>query len=233
MTIKRNKIALSIKATKGKGLESNLHKSFQDNFLTKELKIIEDEWGFNLDEYMKTYKGKNLIPKGALKELLQSRSELRLEECLNQSTWNIHQEKQYPAPLPLNLRNPPPELLTMRFHTLLPPPSGPCTKCGVLTSSPTLHALLECQHALCSGCSALRHQLWQAYQRADPALEEYIKSSPPMVATRVMTGLQLLNSTEANASVLKVAVQTLCKNYTVAGIVGVPLIGTSTARRAP
>ena len=48
-----------------------------------------------------------------------------------------------------------------------------------------------------------------------------------------MTGLQLLNDTEANASVLKVAVQTLCKNYTVAGIVGVPLIGTSTARRAP
>ena len=44
---------------------------------------------------------------------------------------------------------------------------------------------------------------------------------------------KLLNSTEANASVLKVAVQTLCKNYTVAGIVGVPLIGTSTARRAP
>ena len=63
MTIKRNKIALSIKATKGKGLESNLHKSFQDNFQTKELKVIEDEWGFNLEEYMKTYKGKNLIPK--------------------------------------------------------------------------------------------------------------------------------------------------------------------------
>ena len=70
------------KATKGKGLESNLHKSFQDNFLTKELKVIEENWGFNLEsiieEYMKTYKGKNLIPKGALKELLQSRIELRL-----------------------------------------------------------------------------------------------------------------------------------------------------------
>ena len=51
--------------------------------------------------------------------------------------------------------------------------------------------------------------MWQAYQHADPALEQYIKSSPPMVATRVMTGLQLLNATEANASVLKVAVQTL------------------------
>ena len=140
-------------------LESNLHKSFQDNFLTKELKVIEENWGFNLEsiieEYMKTYKGKNLIPKGALKELLQSRIELRLEECLNHSTWNIHREKQYPAPLPLNLRNPPPELLTLRLHTLLPPPNELCTKCGSKTSCPTLHALLECQHALCSLCPPL------------------------------------------------------------------------------
>ena len=104
---------------------------------------------------MKTYKGKNLIPKGALKELLQSRIELRLEECLSHSTWNIHREKQYPAPLPLNLRNPPPELLTLRLHTLLPPPNELCTKCGGKTSCPTLHALLECQHALPNVASLL------------------------------------------------------------------------------
>ncbi len=66
---------------------------------------------------------------------------------------------------------------------------------------------------------ALRYQMWQAYHDADPDLKIYIKSSPPIVATRVMTGLQLLYSTEANASVLKVAVSTLCKNYTEAGFV--------------
>ncbi len=80
----------------------------------------------------------------------------------------------------------------------------------------TIHALLECQHALCLD---LRYQMWQAYHDADPALENYIKSSLPMVATRVMTGLQLLDSAEANASLLKVAVLTLCKNYTEAGLV--------------
>ncbi len=48
-----------------------------------------------------------------------------------------------------------------------------------------------------------------------------------------MTGLQLLYSTEANASVLKVAVSTLCKNNTEAGFVGAPHVGASRAERAP
>ena len=87
MTIKRNKIALFIKASRGKGLESNLYKSFPDNFLTKQLKVIEKEWGFDLEEYMKKYKGKKLIPKEAPNPLLQSRIEVNLEECLNQSTF--------------------------------------------------------------------------------------------------------------------------------------------------
>ncbi len=47
----------------GQGLENNLHKSFPDNFLTKELKAIENEWGFDLEEYMKKYKGKKLYQK--------------------------------------------------------------------------------------------------------------------------------------------------------------------------
>ena len=80
---------------------------------------------------------------------------------------------------------------------------------------------------------ALRYQMWQAYHDADPALKNYIKSSPPTVATRVMTGLQLLDSTEANASLLKVAVVTLCKNDTEAGFVGAPSVGVSRAERAP
>ena len=69
---------------------------------------------------------------------------------------------------------------------------------------------------------ALRHQMWQVYQDADSALGEFIKSSPPKVAIRVMTGLQLLNSPEANASLLKVAgvnaMQELCRT----GLVGAP-----------
>ena len=48
-----------------------------------------------------------------------------------------------------------------------------------------------------------------------------------------MTGLQLLNSSEANASLLKVAVLTLSKIYTETGFVGAPLAGTSRAERAP
>ena len=76
MTIKRNKIALYIKATKGKGLDSKL---YHNNFLTKEFKTIEQEWGFNLDEFMQTYKGEKLIPKTAIKELLESRIEISLE----------------------------------------------------------------------------------------------------------------------------------------------------------
>jgi hypothetical protein len=229
MTIKRNKIALFIKASRGAGLENTLYNSFPDNFLTKEIRSIEKEWGFDLEEYMMKYKGKKLIPKEALKDLLQSRIETKLEECLNFSTWNVYQEKQFPAPLPLHLHNPPPELLTIRIHTLLPP-SKKCPLCGSNPSSPTIHALLECQHSL---CLALRYQLWQAYQDAEPDLKAYIKSSPPLVATRVMTGLQLLNSPEANASVLKVAVSTLCKNYTEAGFVGAPRVGASRAERAP
>ena len=75
--------------------------------------------------------------------------------------------------------------------------------------------------------------MWQAYQDVEPDLKAYITSSPPLVATRVMTGLQLLNSPEANASVLKVAVSTLCKNYTEAGFVGAPRVGASRAERAP
>ena len=77
-----------------------------------------------------------------------------------------------------------------------------------------MHALLECQHAL---SLALRQQMWQEYQAADTEMEEFIKSSPPKVAIRVMTGLQLLNSPEANASLLKVAVLTLSKIYTETG----------------
>ena len=133
---------------------------------------------------------KKLIPKEALKDLLQSRIETKLEECLNFSTWNVYQEKQFPAPLPLHLHNPPPELLTIRIHTLLPP-SKKCSLCG---SNPSL------LHSLPTGMStlALWYQMWQAYQDVEPDLKDYIKSSPPLVATRVMTGLQLLNSTAAN-----------------------------------
>ena len=68
MTIKRNKIALFIKASRG-----------------KELRSIEKEWGFDLEEYMTKYKGKKLIPKEALKELLQSRIETNLEETPRQN----------------------------------------------------------------------------------------------------------------------------------------------------
>ena len=210
MIIKRNKISLYIKATKGKGLESKLHHSFPNNFLTKEFKAIEQEWDFKLDEVMQTYKGKKLIPKPAIKELLESRIEISLKEYLTKSTWNIQEEQQYPAPLPLLLHNPPPELLKLRLHTLLPPINKTCPLCGSNMPSCIIHALLECQHAL---SLALRHQMWQVYQDADSALGEFIKSSPPKVAIRVMTGLQLLNSPEANASLLKVAVLTLCKNY--------------------
>ena len=73
--------------------------------------------------------------------------------------------------------------------------------------------------------------LWKEYREADPALEEFIKSSSPLAATRVMTGLQLLNSSEANASLLKVAVLTLSKFYTETGSVGAPLAGTSRAEK--
>jgi hypothetical protein len=48
----------SVQASRGQGLENNLYKSFPDNFLTKE--AIENEWGFDLEEYMKKYKGKKL-----------------------------------------------------------------------------------------------------------------------------------------------------------------------------
>ena len=159
---------------------------------------------------MHAYKGKKLIPKPAIKELLESRIETSLQEYLNKSTWDIHEENQYPAPLPLQLQNPPPELLAIRLNTLLTPINKTCPLCGSNTPSYVTHALLECQHAL---SLALRQQMWQEYQAADSALGDFIKSSSPKAATRVMTGLQLLSSPEANALMLKVAVLTLCKNY--------------------
>ena len=230
LTIMRNKITLYIKTTRQQGLTQSLLSSFPHNFLLREIKEIEEDWGIDLKEYMNQYKGIKLVPKKAIKDLLQSRVETKLEECLNHSTWNIHKEQQHPAPLPLYIQNPPPALLTLRLHTLLPPTNQSCSLCGETMSHPTTHILLECQHSL---RRLLRSKLWEEYREADPTLEAFIKSSPSLAATRVMTGLQLLNSHEANASLLKVAVLTLSKIYTETGFVGVPLAGMSRAERAP
>ncbi len=83
-----------------------------------------------------------------------------------------------PSTSTLTHQNPPPAL---RIHTLLP-----------LTNLllPTT-ILLECKHSL---RLLLRSNLWEEYREADPALEEFIKSSSPLAATRVLMGLQLLNS---------------------------------------
>ena len=83
-------LSLYIKATKGKGLESKLIQSFPNNFLTKELQEIEQEWGFNLVEVMHAYKGKKLIPKPAIKELLESRIETSLQETRSHVLSGIH-----------------------------------------------------------------------------------------------------------------------------------------------
>ncbi len=55
---------------------------------------------------------------------------------------------------------------------------------------------------------------WNSRQLKHCSIETYIKSCPLVATyTRVRTGLQLLNSEDANASMLKVAVSTLCKRY--------------------
>ncbi len=135
-----------------------------------------------------------------------------IEECLNHSTWNIHKEHStltHPKPTTSTTN-------TQMTHTTTPYQSS-CSLYGKAMTNPKTTPTLQAGNN-----TAKLTLLWKSSS-----------SSSPLAATRVMTGLQLLNSSEANASLLKVAVLTLSKICIETGFVGAPLAGMSRAERAP
>ena len=74
LTIMRNKITLYIKTTRQQGLTQSLLSSFPHNFLLREIKEIEEDWGIDLKEYMNQYKGIKLVPKKGNQRLTPSQS---------------------------------------------------------------------------------------------------------------------------------------------------------------
>ena len=85
-----------------------------NNFLSKEVNMIESTWGFESNQIIQQYKGEKIVPKQTIASLLDDRIDNHLESILNESNWNVYKEKQHPAALPLNLNNPTPDLLNLR-----------------------------------------------------------------------------------------------------------------------
>jgi hypothetical protein len=60
LLIKRNKISIYAKSIRNvQGLNFSLLSSFKTNFLHKEIKQIEQEWSFTIEDLLLNYKGEN------------------------------------------------------------------------------------------------------------------------------------------------------------------------------
>ena len=206
--IKRNKVTLYIKTIRRtKGLTHQLHLSFPNNFLVREISYIENTWGCVIQEVINNYKGTKLVPKREVKSLHLTYLDLRLEKALNQSSWNVYQEKQFPAPVPLELHSPPPKYLRIRYNLIFPQTPRLCRFCNILTANKILHRVYECQHPL---CVLTRTQVFRSIKNSFPSLADFLQSCSSMVGARVMTGLQLVNSAEAMSLMREVTQSKLC-----------------------
>lgn len=208
--IKRNKISLHIKTIKREqGLTKALYESFPSNFLTKEIGALESTWGFNIQSILMEYKGTKLIPKQIITSIYHQQQLNNLEHHLNHSTWHVYAEKNFPLAIPKLYHHPKPELLKLRYNLLFPL-TAKCTLCQNQTKNPTLHTIMECEHSL---LSLQRNSIWKEYTKTNPELTEFIKSLNPMVAARVMTGLQSTNSPNMVNYMLDVVQNLLCKMF--------------------
>ena len=74
--VKRNKISIYTKSIRNvQGLNLSLLSSFKTNFLIEEIKQIEQEWSFTIEDLLLNYKGEKLVPKDQIKELLNKATE--------------------------------------------------------------------------------------------------------------------------------------------------------------
>jgi hypothetical protein len=138
--IRRNKISLHIKAKNSKtGLLKELYQTLPNNFLSKEVNMIESTWGFDSNQIIQQYKGEKIIPKQIIALLLDARIDNHLESTLNESNWNVYKEKQHPAALPLNLNNPTPTYSTLgqNSYSTHTQPNAPYAKCKPITQPRT------------------------------------------------------------------------------------------------
>jgi hypothetical protein len=207
--ILRNKISLHVKTTRRhQGLTKALYDSFPNNFLSCEIQNAEPIWGFNLTQIVSQYNGKKLTPKQTIKELTQNFIDKNLNNCLLHSSWSTQGDNHSPAPIPIAICNPHPNYLNLRSQLLFPRITSECTLCNDPMPNPITHYLISCQHPL---KKLQRNIVWEAYCKADPDLETFIKSQDPSTAARIMTGLQPLNSSMAMSTMLEVGQDTLCK----------------------
>ena len=86
--VKRNKISIYTKSIRNvQGLNLSLLSSFKTNFLIEEIKQIEQEWSFTIEDLLLNYKGEKLVPKDQIKELLNQATETYSDTFLETTNW--------------------------------------------------------------------------------------------------------------------------------------------------
>ena len=88
LLIKKQKVNMMIKIRNEPGeLNAQLLKSYPGNFLEKEIKQIELEWGFNTQKLTAQYKGKKIYPKSIMRLQLASKEDTGITTMLNEGEW--------------------------------------------------------------------------------------------------------------------------------------------------
>jgi hypothetical protein len=82
----------------------------------------------------------------------------------------------------------------------------PCPRRHEITNNDIAHLLFECSDP---NILSTRTLVLGLYEEFDPELDLYIKTTSPLEAARVMTGLQTVNSKTATDLLLKVAQEEL------------------------
>ena len=207
--VKRNKINLHLRAIRTPGcINAFLYKSFPNNFLQKEIVKIESDWNFNLQHTLDQYKGKKIIPKEAIKDLVATASDLILEQFLANTVFN--DSNSPPETLPMHVGNPCKQLMQIRAGVIQTQKDTTCALCGRITANSFLHALAECTHEL---KVLKREKLWANIHEFDPQLEIFLKQSQPTEALHIITGLIKLKTSTANTFLVDHAAFDLCELY--------------------